>query len=50
MGQDLPRLSAEAGVTFVLGPLHLDPGHRTPSVVDTPNIEAVTQLVRATGL
>ena len=27
LGQDLPRLSEEAAVTFVAGPLHLDPGH-----------------------
>jgi hypothetical protein len=43
-------LSAEAGVTFVTGPLHLDPSHRTVAVVDTPSIEAVVQLVYATGL
>ena len=45
-----PGSAAEAGITFVIGPLHLDPGHRTMSVVDAPNIEAVTQLVHATGL
>jgi hypothetical protein len=50
LGQDLPRLSADADITFVIGPLHLDPGHRMMSVVDAPNIEAVTQLVHATGL
>ncbi len=50
LGQGLPTLSADAGVTFLTGPLHLDPGHRTVSVVDAPNIEAVTQLVYATGL
>jgi hypothetical protein len=50
LGQDLPRLSAEAGITFVIGLLHLDPGHRTLSVVDAPSIEAVIQLVHATGL
>ena len=50
LGQSLPTLSADAGVTFLTGPLHLDPGHRTVSVVDTPSIEAVTQLVYATGL
>jgi hypothetical protein len=49
MGQDMPRLSAEAGITFVSGPLHLDPGHRTVSVVDAPSIEAVVELVYATG-
>jgi hypothetical protein len=50
LGQALPTLSAEAGITFLTGPLHLDPGHRTVSVVDAPNVEAVTQLVYATGL
>ncbi len=50
LSQALPTLAAEAGITFLTGPLHLDPGHRTVSVVDAPNIEAVTQLVYATGL
>jgi hypothetical protein len=44
------RLSADAGFTFVIGPLHLDPGHRTLSVVDASSIEAVNELVHATGL
>ena len=50
MGQDMPRLAAEAGITFVSGPLHLDPGHRTVAVVDAPSVEAVVELVYATGL
>ncbi|HEX5268019.1 MAG TPA: hypothetical protein VFW24_14735 [Acidimicrobiales bacterium] len=50
MGQLLPKLSKEAGVVFQVGPLHLDPGHRTMSVVDAPNIEAVTQLVFDSGM
>jgi hypothetical protein len=50
LGQDLPRLSEEAGVTFVAGPLHLDPGHRTVSLVEAPSVEAVAQLVYDTGL
>jgi hypothetical protein len=29
LGQNLPRLSEAAGITFLTGPLHLDPGHRT---------------------
>ena len=49
LGQDLPRLAAEAGITFLSGPLHLDPGHRTVSVVDAPSIEAVVELVYARG-
>ena len=50
LGQDLPKLSADQGITFVCGPLHLDPGHRTVSVVDAPSIEAVVELVYASGL
>jgi hypothetical protein len=50
MGQHMPKLSAEAGITFVCGPLHLDPGHRSVSVVDAPSIETVTDFVYATGL
>jgi hypothetical protein len=50
LGQDLPKLSAEKGITFVSGPLHLDPGHRSVSVVDAPSIEVVVELVYATGL
>ena len=49
-GQGLPTLSAGAAITFLTGPLHLDPGHRTMAVVDAPSIEAATQLVSATGL
>ena len=50
MGQQLPQLAEEAGVTFLTGPLHLDPGHRTIAVVEGPSVEAVTQLVYDTGL
>jgi len=50
LGQDMPRLATEAGITFVTGPLHLDPGHRFIAVVDAPSIEAVNQLVHATGM
>jgi hypothetical protein len=49
LGQDLAKLSEAAGVTFISGPLHLDPGHRTVAVVEAPSIEAVTQLVYDTG-
>jgi hypothetical protein len=50
LGQDLPTRAADAGITFLTGPLHLDPGHRSVSVVEAPSIEAVTELVYATGL
>lgn len=50
MGQNLPKLSEEAGVIFLTGPLHLDPGHRTISVVEAPSVEVVVQLVYDSGL
>jgi hypothetical protein len=50
MGQLLPKLAQEAAVTFQVGPLHLDPGHRTLSVVEAPSIEAVTKLVFDVGM
>lgn len=50
LGQSLPKLAEEAGVTFLIGPLHLDPGHRTVAVVEAPSIEAVTELVYDSGL
>ena len=50
MGQQLPKLAKAAKVTFEVGPLHLDPGHRTIAVVDAPTVEAVSQLVMDTGL
>jgi hypothetical protein len=50
MGELMPRLAQEGGVTFEVGPLHLDPGHRTVAVVDAPSIEAVTKLVFDSGL
>src|SRR5262249_12354523 len=50
MGELLPKLAQEAKVTFEVGPLHLDPGHRTIAVVEAPSVEAVAQLVYDTGL
>lgn len=50
MGELLPKLAQEAGVRIEVGPLHLDPGHRTVAVIQAPNIEAVTKLVFDTGL
>ena len=50
LGQDLPKLAHDAGVRFEVQPLHLDPGLRTISVVEAPNIEAVTQLLYDVGL
>src|ERR1700739_3443987 len=50
LGKLFPELSKEAGVTFTVEPLHLDPGHRTIAVVEAPNIEAVTKIVFDIGL
>jgi hypothetical protein len=50
LGQNLPNLAAEAGVVFEVQPLHLDPGHRTISVVQAPSVEAVAKLVYDSGL
>jgi len=50
LGQSLPKLAEEAGVIFLTGPLHLDPGHRTVAVVEAPSVEVVAQLVYDTGL
>ncbi len=50
LGQNLPKLAEAAGVTFVTLPLHLDPGHRTVSVVEAASIESVTQLIYESGL
>jgi len=44
------KLAEEAGVRFEVGPLHLDPGHRSIAVLDAPSIEAVAKLVYDTGL
>jgi hypothetical protein len=50
LGQDLPKLAADAGVRFDVPPLHLDPGHRTIAVVEAPSIEVVTRLLYDVGL
>ena len=48
--ENMQKAAADAGLSFVVEPLHLDPGHRTIAVVEAPSIEAVTQFVLATGL
>ena len=50
VGQNLSALAESAGVTFLTGPLHLEPGHRSIAVVEAPNVEAVAELVYDTGL
>ena len=49
MGQLMPGLMEELDIEMVVPPVHLDPGHRSVSVVNAPTIEAVTQLVYQTG-
>ena len=44
------KVAESVGLTFVVEPLHLDPGHRTIAVVDAPSVEAVTQFIYETGL
>jgi hypothetical protein len=40
----------EPGVTLTLGPLHLDPSHRTLTVAEAPSIEAVNRALQDGGL
>ena len=35
---------------ILLGPLHLDPSHRTLAIIEAPAIEAVNKWVVETGL
>jgi hypothetical protein len=46
----MPKLAEQAGVSFRLPFLHLDPGHRFVAVVEAPAMEVVTKMVRAAGL
>ena len=49
-GEQLPKLAQEAGVRFDVGPLHVDPSHRTFAVLEAPSIEVVCKLVEDVGL
>ena len=46
----LPKLAEQAHVNVQVGPLHLDPGHRTLAILEAPSIEAVTSVVYDSGL
>jgi|GEM_PF-637303 len=46
----MQKVAGSVGLTFVVEPFHLDPGHRTIAVVDAPSVEAVAQFVYETGL
>ena len=37
-------------MVFQVGPMHLDPSHRTIAVLEAPSIEVVTKLVFDIGL
>jgi hypothetical protein len=50
MGMQLPKLAEEAGMKFLVEPLHLDPSHRTVAVVEAPSIEVVNNLLLEVGL
>lgn len=47
---NMQKVCADLGVSFVLEPLHLDPSHRVLAVLEAPSIETVTEFVMATGL
>jgi len=46
----LPKALADHGVSFVLEPMHLDPGHTTLAIVTAANIESVVRFANDTGL
>jgi len=48
--ENMQRVAAEVGLSYVLEPQHLDPSHRVIAVVDAPSIEAVNTFVFDTGL
>jgi Cys-tRNA synthase (O-phospho-L-seryl-tRNA:Cys-tRNA synthase) len=45
-----PKKCAELGVQISVGPLHLDPSHRTLTVAEAPSIEAVNRALQEGGL
>jgi hypothetical protein len=47
---NIQKVCAELGMSFVVAPLHLDPTHRVMAIVEAPSIETVTEFVMATGL
>ena len=47
---NMQKVCADLGISFVVEPLHLDPSHRVIAVLEAPSIEAVTEFVMATGL
>jgi hypothetical protein len=48
--ENIEKVCADLGMSFVVPPLHLDPTHRVMAIVEAPSIETVTEFVMATGL
>ena len=44
------KVAQSVGMKILLGPLHLDPSHRTLAIIEAPAIEAVNKWVVETGL
>ena len=48
--ENIEKVCADLGMSFVVPPLHLDPTHRVMAVVEAPSIETVSEFILATGL
>jgi len=48
--QEVTKLGAKVGVTFLIGPLMGATNHQSYAVVEAPNIETVTDLMFRSGL
>jgi hypothetical protein len=48
--ENIEKVSKELALSFVLPPMHLDPGHKVIAIIEAPTIETVTQFVMETGL
>ena len=47
---NVEKVAQSVGMKILLGPLHLDPSHRTLAIIEAPTIEAVNKWVIETGL
>ena len=41
--ENMQKVCADLGISFVVEPLHLDPSHRVLAVLEAPSIETVTE-------
>jgi hypothetical protein len=48
--ENMAKLMGDLGLTFAVEPMHLDPSHRTITIAEAPNIEAVVKFVNESGL